>query len=194
MIVTAAHSGESIHTGSSIAYQLDLRQQPHRRPAWGVEQPGEQRCGEDGTDRRPVRAYLPRLGYCGRGWLHPHVHCVIPAGGLSPDKSRWIRSPTSFFVPVRVLSKLFRGEFVGGLKRLFRSHKLSFHGSLSSLTDSKQFRRFLRQLFRKDWVVYAKKPFRGPAYVLQYLARYTHRVAISNQRLISFEEGKVTSA
>ena len=123
---------------------------------------------------------------------HPHVHCVIPAGGLSPDVSRWIRSPASFFVPVRVLSKVFRGKFVGGLKRLFRSHKLSFHGLLSSLADSKQFRRFLRQLFRKDWVVYAKKPFRGPAYVLQYLARYTHRVAISNHRLISFEEGKVT--
>jgi hypothetical protein len=123
---------------------------------------------------------------------HPHVHCVIPAGGLSPDESRWIRSTTSFFVPVRVLSKVFRGKFVSGLKRLFRSHKLSFHGSLSSLADSKQFRRFLRQLFRKDWVVYAKRPFQGPTYVLQYLARYTHRVAISNHRLISFEEGKVT--
>src|ERR1700676_3087314 len=123
---------------------------------------------------------------------HPHVHCVIPAGGLSPDESRWIRSPTSFFVPVRVLSKVFRGKFVDRLKRLYRAHKLSFHGSLRSLVDSKQFRRFLRQLFRKDWVVYAKKPFRGPAYILQYLARYTHRVAISNHRLISFEEGKVT--
>jgi hypothetical protein len=123
---------------------------------------------------------------------HPHVHCVIPAGGLSPDESRWIRSPASFLVPVRVLSKVFRGKFVDGLKRLYRTHKLSFHGSLRSLADSKQFRRFLRQLFRKDWVVYAKKPFRGPAYVLQYLARYTHRVAISNHRLISFEEGKVT--
>jgi hypothetical protein len=123
---------------------------------------------------------------------HPHVHCVIPAGGLSPHESRWIRSTTSFFVPVRVLSKLFRGKFVGGPKRLFRSHQLSFRGSLSSLADSKQFRRFLRQLFRKDWIVYAKKPFRGPAYVLQYLARYTHRVAISNHRLISFQEGKVT--
>jgi len=123
---------------------------------------------------------------------HPHVHCVIPAGGLSPDESRWIRSPTSFFVPVRVLSKVFRGKFVDGLKRLYRTHKLSFHGSLRSLADAKQFRRFLRQLFREDWVVYAKKPFRGPAYVLQYLARYTHRVAISNHRLISFEEGKVT--
>jgi hypothetical protein len=123
---------------------------------------------------------------------HPHVHCVIPAGGLSPDDSRWIRSGTSFFVPVRVLSRVFRGKFIGGLKRLFRIHKLGIHGSLAALADPQQFRRFLRQLFRKDWVVYAKRPFRGPAYVLQYLARYTHRVAISNHRLISFEAGKVT--
>jgi hypothetical protein len=137
--------------------------------------------------------FLAVLHTWGQNLLHhPHVHCIIPAGGLSPDKSRWIRSPASFFVPVLVLSKVFRAKFVGGLKRLFRSHKLSFHGLLSSLADSKQFRRFLRQLFRKDWVVYAKKPFRGPAYVLQYLARYTHRVAISNHRLISFEDGKVT--
>ncbi len=123
---------------------------------------------------------------------HPHLHCVIPAGGLALDHSRWIRAPTSSFLPVRVLSKVFRGKFVDGLKRLFRAHKLAFHGSLLLLAESKQFRRFLRQLFRKDWVVYAKRPFRGPEYVLQYLARYTHRVAISNHRLMAHEGGKVT--
>jgi hypothetical protein len=123
---------------------------------------------------------------------HPHLHCVIPAGGLAPDHSRWIRAPTSSFLLVRVLSKVFRGKFVDGLKRLFRAHKLAFHGSLRRLDDSKQFRKFLKQLFRKDWVVYAKRPFRGPEYVLQYLARYTHRVAISNHRLIACEGGKVT--
>jgi predicted Zn-ribbon and HTH transcriptional regulator len=123
---------------------------------------------------------------------HPHVHCVIPAGGLAPDRSRWIRHSTSFFLPVRVLSRVFRGKFVDGLKRLFRAHKLAFHGSLRSLADPKLFRQFLRQPFRKDWVVYAKRPFGGPAHVLQYLARYTHRVAISNHRLIAFQDGKVS--
>jgi hypothetical protein len=123
---------------------------------------------------------------------HPHVHCVVPAGGLAPDHARWIRAPTSFFLPVRVLSKVFRGKFVDGLKRLYRAHQLGFHGALRSLADSKQFRKFLRQLFGKDWVVYAKRPFRGPEYVLQYLARYTHRVAISNHRLIAYQDGNVS--
>jgi predicted RNA-binding Zn-ribbon protein involved in translation (DUF1610 family) len=123
---------------------------------------------------------------------HPHVHCVVPAGGLAPDHARWIRAPTSFFLPVRVLSKVFRGKFVEGLKRLYRLHKLNFHGALRSFSESKQFRRFLRQLFGKDWVVYAKRPFRGPEYVLQYLARYTHRVAISNHRLIAYKDDKVS--
>ena len=123
---------------------------------------------------------------------HPHVHCVIPAGGLALDHARWVRAPSSFFLPVRVLSKVFRGKFVDGLKRLFQAKKLGFHGALRSLADWKQFRSFLRHLFRKDWVVYAKRPFRGPEYVLQYLARYTHRVAISNYRLIAFENGEVS--
>jgi Putative transposase/Transposase zinc-binding domain len=124
---------------------------------------------------------------------HPHIHCVIPAGGLAPDGSRWIRSPAAgFFLPVRVLSAVFRGKFTDGLKRLFRRNKIEFHGSLRNLAQPKLFRSFLRQLWRKDWVVYAKKPFRSPGYVLQYLARYTHRVAISNHRLISFEGGQVT--
>jgi len=123
---------------------------------------------------------------------HPHVHCVIPAGGIAPDRSYWAHPPAGFFLPVRVLSKVFRGKFVAGLKRLFRKHELSFHGSLGSLADPKSFHRFLRQLFRHDWVVYAKRPFGGPEHVLQYLARYTHRVAISNHRLIGFKDGKVT--
>ena len=123
---------------------------------------------------------------------HPHVHCVIPAGGLSPDHSRWIHPEHHFFLPVRVLSRVFRGKFVSGLKRLFRQKKLRFHGNLQHLGEAKLFHCFLRQLFRQDWVVYAKPPFGGPEYVLQYLARYTHRVAISNHRLISLADGKVT--
>jgi Putative transposase/Transposase zinc-binding domain len=123
---------------------------------------------------------------------HPHVHCVVPAGGLSPDHSRWIHPQHHFFLPVRVLSRVFRGKFTAGLKRLFRHNKLGFHGSLRPLAEPRLFHDFLRRLFRQDWVVYAKPPFGGPEHVLQYLARYTHRVAISNHRLVSFTDGKVT--
>jgi hypothetical protein len=93
---------------------------------------------------------------------------------------------------VKVLSRVFRGKFDAGLKRAFRRGRLSFHGSLSSLAEPKNFQRLRRQLFRHDWVVYAKRPFGGPEHVLHYLARYTHRVAISNHRLVSFENGRVT--
>jgi len=123
---------------------------------------------------------------------HPHVHCVIPSGGLSPDRSRWIHPKYHFFLPVKVLSRVFRGKFVAGLKRLVRQKKLGFHGNLQPLSQPTWFHAFLRQLFRQDWVVYAKPPFGGPKYVLQYLARYTHRVAISNHRLVSLEAGNVT--
>lgn len=123
---------------------------------------------------------------------HPHVHCVVPAGGLAPDQSQWVHSRPGFFLPVRVLSAVFRGKFVDALERLFRKHKLGFHGSIAGLGDSKLFRRFVRSLYRQDWVVYAKRPFGGPAHVLQYLARYTHRVAISNHRLIGLEDGRVS--
>jgi len=124
--------------------------------------------------------------------LHPHVHCVIPAGGLSLDHTRWVKSPYRFFLPVKVLSRVFRGKFVAALKRAFREDRLRFQGSLTPLAQPKTFAAWLRPLFRKDWVVYSKRPFGGPEYVLQYLGRYTHRVAISNHRLISFADGKVT--
>src|SRR5215510_7035545 len=124
--------------------------------------------------------------------LHLHVHCVIPAGGLSVDRTRWIKSHSRFFLSIRVLRRVFRGKFVAGLKQAFQSGRLSFPGNLAALAQPKTFAAWLRSLFRKDWVVYAKRPFGGPEYVLQYLGRYTHRVAISNHRLVSFAEGKVT--
>jgi hypothetical protein len=124
--------------------------------------------------------------------LHPHVHCVIPAGGLSLDHTRWMKSRCRFFLPVKVLSRVFRGKFVAALQRAFREGQLRFHGSLALLAQPKIFAASLRPLFRKDWVVYAKRPFGGPEYVLQYLGRYTHRVAISNHRLVSLADGKVT--
>lgn len=123
---------------------------------------------------------------------HPHIHYVIPSGGLSPDHRKWIPPRYPFFLPVKVLSRVFRGKFVAGLKRSFRKSKLVFPGSLHALSQEKTFHSFLRPLFRQDWVVYAKPPFGGPLHVLHYLARYTHRVAISNHRLIGFANGQVT--
>ena len=123
---------------------------------------------------------------------HPHVHYIVPAGGLALDGSRWIDSSRRFFLPVHALSRLFRGKFVAGLKQLFAQGKLQFHGSQQYLAAPGCFSSFLRQLFRQDWVVYAKPPFGGAEHVLNYLARYTHRVAISNQRLVAFENDRVS--
>jgi hypothetical protein len=123
--------------------------------------------------------------------LHPHVHCVVPAGGLSADRKRWIKPRYAFFLPVKVLSRVFRGKFVAALKRAFQDGQLSFHGDLRLLAQPKTFAAWLRTLFRKDWVVYSKPPFGGPDYVLRYLGRYTHRVAISNHRLVSFADHQV---
>jgi hypothetical protein len=124
--------------------------------------------------------------------FHPHVHCVVPAGGLSADGTRWIKPRYDFFLPVEVLSRVFRGKFHHALKRAYRDGKLNFHGHLKLLSQPKTFAAWLRPMFRKDWVVYAKRPFGGPEHVLRYLGRYTHRVAISNHRLVSFADGKVT--
>ena len=123
---------------------------------------------------------------------HPHVHCVIPAGGLSLDHKTWVRSQRRFFLPVKALSRVFRGKFVAGLRRAYRNNELCLPGALKPLSQEKAFRAFVRSLHRQDWVVYSKPPFGGPRYVLNYLARYTHRVAISNHRLVSFAEGNVT--
>jgi len=148
---------------------------------------------------------------------HPHVHCVVPAGGFaiprkgqsggsrrrsadasrssnrsSTDNTAWVPGREKFFLPVRVLSRVFRGKFIDFLKQAARSGKLTFHGHLASLANPRAFEQLLDQVVRHDWVVYAKRPFGGPQQVLKYLARYTHRVAISNQRLLRFENGQVT--
>ena len=124
--------------------------------------------------------------------VHPHLHCVVPGGGLSLDGERWVSCRDGFFLPVRVLSRLFRGKFLAQLQRAFERHELEFHGRLRDLEHPKAWESWLEPLRQKPWVVYAKPPFGGPQQVLKYLARYTHRVAISNQRLICFEDGKVT--
>jgi len=124
--------------------------------------------------------------------IHPHVHCVVPAGGLSPDHTRWVRSRDNYFLPKGVLREIFRGKFVDALKQAFQNGQLRFEGDLKLLAQPKIFATWLRPLFRQDWVVYLKRPFGGPEYVLHYLGRYTHRVAISNHRLVSLTDGQVT--
>ena len=122
---------------------------------------------------------------------HPHLHCVVPGGGLAPDRDRWIACRPGFFLPVRVLSRRFRTLFLEGLERAFRQGRLRLGGALEPLADPDAFARCLRPLRRSEWVVYSKAPFGGPARVLDYLGRYTHRVAISNDRLVSIDDGTV---
>jgi hypothetical protein len=123
---------------------------------------------------------------------HPHVHGIVPGGGLSPDGDRWVTCRPGFFLPVRVLSRLFRHRFVEALETLHRSNQLQFFGEHRDLADAETFRRWLAPLREQEWVVYAKRPFAGPEAVLAYLSRYTHRVAISNRRLVAMDEHGVS--
>lgn len=137
--------------------------------------------------------FLSVLRTWGQNLLHhPHLHCVIPSGGLSSGQQAWVRARPRFLLPVKALGRVFRGKFVAGLKRAHRNQELCWPGSLKPLANDKALRSFLRSRFRQDWVVYAKPPFGGPRQVLHYLARYTHRVAISHHRLLRFTDGKVT--
>jgi hypothetical protein len=123
---------------------------------------------------------------------HPHVHCVVPAGGLSRDGTQWVHARPAFFLPVKVLSRVFRGKFVTGLRAAFRAGMLTMARDLQRFNNEPAFAAWLRTLFRHEWVVYAKPPFGGPRHVLHYLARYTHRVAISNHRLVTVTDDQVT--
>lgn len=122
---------------------------------------------------------------------HPHIHCVVPGGGLSPDRKHWISCRPGFFLPVRVLSRLFRRLFLRQLEKAFEADELRFPPSMKQLQHQDQFLRYLAPVGKVEWVVYAKKPFAGPKQVLNYLGRYTHRVAISNNRLLEIERGRV---
>jgi predicted Zn-ribbon and HTH transcriptional regulator len=124
---------------------------------------------------------------------HPHVHCVVAAGGLSTDHKSWVRPRRPrFFLPEKVLGIVFRGKFREALEAAFAQSQIGFHGQLKHLSDPKVFHSFVRQLFRHEWVVDCRPPFGGPEHVLRYLGRYTHRVAISNHRLVSLVDGNVT--
>jgi hypothetical protein len=124
--------------------------------------------------------------------LHPHIHCVVPAGGLSADRSRWIATRQRFLLAIQVLSELFRGKFLAGLRRLYRKGQLRCEGPAAEYEDKKKFSRLVGPLYRQRWIVYAKKAMGGPEQVLRYLGRYTHRIAISNHRLIAFDGERVT--
>lgn len=123
---------------------------------------------------------------------HPHIHCIVPGGGLSPDGQSWVGSRENFFLSVKVLSRLYRGLFVSRLRTAYESGELEFHGQIAELAKPKMFDRLLRKLSDIEWIVYAKRPFGGPEQVVSYLGRYTHRVAIANNRLVSDEDGRVS--
>jgi len=123
--------------------------------------------------------------------FHPHLHCVVPGGGLSPDGKRWIACKLDFFLPVRVLSRRFRRRFLESLQKAFDSGKLQFFGSLEALREPRAFARQIARAKASEWVVYARRPFAGPQQVLDYVGRYTHRVAISNNRIVDIEGGQV---
>jgi hypothetical protein len=151
-----------------------------------------------GADPRHLGAeigFISILHTWGQNLLHhPHLHCVVPGGGVAPDGQRWIACRPGFFLPVRVLSRLFRRLFLTQLRQAFDEGELRFFNNLVALQDPDAFARYLAPVAHAEWIVYAKRPFGGPQQVLDYLGRYTHRVAISNNRLIDFTDGQVAFA
>ena len=143
-------------------------------------------------DRKPELPSCPGSGYYGRRCHHPHVHTIVPGGGISPDGQRWIACRPRFFLPVRVLSRLFRRLFLEQLSAAYRAGQLQFFGDLTALADAEAFNHHLAPLRTTEWVVYAKRPFGGPEAVLAYLSRYTHRIAIANSRLVAVNDAGVT--
>ena len=123
---------------------------------------------------------------------HPHIHCIVPGGGISPDGTEWVKSRDDFFLPVRVLSRLFRGKFLAYLAEAARTGSLRFAGATAHLATLSGFAAFLREQRSKEWVVYAKPPFGSPQQVLKYLARYTHKVAISDRRILDIQDNGVS--
>lgn len=122
---------------------------------------------------------------------HPHLHCIVPGGGLSFDGNRWLQSKKKFFLPVKVLSRKFRGKFLAFLKEAYHDGKLSFPGKITSLASKRCFQELLERLYDTEWIVYCKKPFKTPWHVLNYLGRYTHRVALTNNRILDISNKKV---
>lgn len=185
---------EYYHVVFTLPEQLSALALQHKRAVYGLLfKAASETLLEIAVDPRHLGAELGFLAVL-HTWgqtlqHHPHLHCVVPGGGLSPDHSKWIACRPGFFLPVKVLSRLFRRKFIAGLRQMFDAGQLNCVGQLAS---SRQFARLLAELSRIEWVVYAKPPFGGPEQVLKYLARYTHRVAISNHRLLELKEGRVS--
>ena len=197
----AARCGElledqSFHVVFTLPAAIAAIGLPHRRLLYGLLfRAAARTLREIAADPRHLGA---RIGFLAvlHTWgsnlgYHPHLHCVVPGGGLSPAGDRWISCRPGFFLPVRILSRRFRTVFLAELERAFRLGRLRFGGTLAPLADPAAFGRYLRPLRRSEWVVYAKPPFDGPARVLDYLSRYTHRVAISNERILAIDDGAV---
>jgi len=150
---------------------------------------------ELGKDKKYLGAllgFISILHTWGQNLLnHPHVHCIVPSGGLSFDGTKWINSKKKFFIPVRVLSRVFRGKFLFYLKKAYDNNSLKYTSGIEELISKNVFQAFKNKLYEKEWIVYCKAPFKSPANVLEYLGRYTHRVAISNNRILSAEDGEV---
>lgn len=125
---------------------------------------------------------------------HPHLHCVVPGGGLRPKTGEWVAGRPNFFLPVKAMSAVFRGKFLAHLEAMRKRGELGNHGGAAHLADEGEFRKWKKSLYRTPWVVYAKRPFGGPEQVIRYLGRYTHRIAIDNRRLTAFQDGRVTFA
>ena len=149
---------------------------------------------ELGNDRLGARiGFICILHTWGQNLMdHPHIHCIVTGGGLSPDKNHWVSSRKKFFIHVRVMSSLFKGKFLDYFKQSYESDKLAFPGVIAHLGQPHAFDVFRRRLYHKKWVVYCKPPFNGAPGVLKYLGRYTHRIAISNDRILKLEDGKVS--
>ncbi len=123
---------------------------------------------------------------------HPHLHCVVPGGGLSANTQKWIHSKKKYLMPVKIMSAVFKGKFMEFFKKAYEDHILKFPGEISDYSDRRKFKYLLDSLYSKNWIVYTKKPFGGPEKVLKYLGRYTHRIAIANKRLLKYEDGNVS--
>lgn len=149
-----------------------------------------------GRDPKHLGAHIGFIGVLhtwGQNLMdHPHVHCIVTGGGLSPDTGKWVSCRKKFFIHVNVLRELFKKKLLAYLKRSYEAGKLAFPGAIAYLQEPKVFERFRKQFYRKKWVLYSKPPFGGPKEVIRYLGRYTHRIAISNHRILSVEDGRVS--
>jgi hypothetical protein len=185
------------HVVFTIPDELNPLALRNRRTLYGILfRSASETLMELGRDPKHLGAQIGFIGILhtwGQNLMdHPHIHCIVSGGGLSPDGQKWVPSRNKFFLPVKVMSRLFRGKFLDYLQRGCDSGSLVFPGNVGTLQEAEAFREFMRGLYRKEWVVYCKPPFKDAEGVLQYLGRYTHRVAIANHRIVKLQDNKVS--